>query len=572
MSSKTVQIFHSDDARKEMLEGINILEKVVGSTLGSQGKNVLVEHGEGRYQITKDGVTVAKSINLSDPLQNLGVQLIRTVTEKTGNFIGDGTTSSTVLTAAICNEGYKLIQQGINTIELKKALDFCKSKFVELLEKFVVKVPNDNDGEMAYKIATISSNYDEDIALTLKETFKNVGKEGIVVVDKQIQTSENSQSMTLELISGFRIESGFINNQFTANNSNNRWEGTNCKILVIPHEINTPTYIQGVIEQCAKNSEPVLVIAEDISGDFLARMIMYNAAGTVRSCGIKSPSIGEERAQILEDLCIYTGAKYLKTTDGRIRNNVLYEDLGTAAKVIVERTHTTIINGHGDVTQIATRCDSIKSDLDSGTLNGYQETYYRARRAQLLGKVAMIKVRSQTDADLSEKLDRVDDAIHATKSAITYGYVAGGGATLYRISKIFEDLVGLRSTPNSPLKNVSDDFVLGVKMFIEALKAPISRIITNTTGETSATSYLEKIVDTNVETSVIYGFNANTSSIVNMIEAAIIDPYEIVKSSVIDAASVAGIWLTTDAAVINNRKEAQNALRDLLLGNMQEGQ
>ncbi|CAB4168896.1 GroL Chaperonin GroEL (HSP60 family) [uncultured Caudovirales phage] len=560
MSIKTVEIYHGDAARKPMLAGINEFAEAVGSTLGSQGKNVIIEKGvDGVHQITKDGVTVAKSIYFKDPLKNLGAQLVKTVTEKTANFIGDGTTSSTVLAAAMCNEGYEYIQQDINTVDLKKGLDYAKSKFITLLESYVDIIPDDNDGEMAYKIATISSNYDEDIAVTLRDTFKKVGKNGVIVVDKEIQSSEKTKTMHLDLIEGFRVENGYIHNQFILGNSNNRWEANDCKILVLPMDITNFAPIHSIVEQCASKGEPILIIANDFTGDSVRTMVENNARGSVKICGIKSPSVGEEKAQILEDICIYTGAKYHKTSDGRFRDAIVREFLGTAEKVIVERTHTTILSGKGDPIMIQNRVDSITTDIDSGTLTAYQRTYYLARKAQLLGQVAMIKVCGQTDTDLSEKLDRVDDAVHATKSAITYGCVPGGGSTLFKISHFMQNLLS---------DNNTNGFNAGILVFIRALRAPISKIISNATGLEDVTEYLDKINKSNHKESGIFGFDANTSSIVNMLDTNIIDPYEVVKYSVLDAAAVVGIWLTTDTAVINVRKDATENLRDLLLGNV----
>ncbi len=560
MSIKTVEIFHGDDARKPMLAGINKLAKAVGSTLGAQGRTVIIEKGtDGRHQITKDGVTVAKSIYFKDELENLGAQMVRTVTEKTGNFIGDGTTSSTILTAAMCNEGYAYIQQGINTVELKEGLDFSVTKFIELLQNYVAIIPDNNEGEIAYKIANISSNYDEDISSTLRDTFKKVGKNGVIVVDKEIQTSEKTKTMHLDLIEGFRVESGYIHNQFILGNPVNRWEANDCKILVLPMDITNFAPIHSIVEHCASKGHPILIIANDFTGDSVRTMVENNARGSVKICGIKSPSIGEEKAQILEDICIYTGAKYHKTSDGRFRDAIVPEFLGTASKVIVERTHTTILGGKGSPITIEDRVDNITADIESGTLTPYQRTYYLARKAQLLGQVAMIKVCGQTDTDLSEKLDRVDDAVHATKSAITYGYVAGGGATLLRISYLMDIFIN---------DNHSKGFNAGIKLFTEALKAPISKIISNTTGLEDVSLYLDQITQKAIDNQPVFGFNANTCSIVNMSESNIIDPYEVVKYSVLDAAKVAGIWLTTDTAVINTRKDATESMREVLLGNV----
>jgi chaperonin GroEL len=560
MSIKTVEIYHGDAARKPMLVGINKFAKAVGSTLGSQGKNVIIEKGtEGLHQITKDGVTVAKSIYFKDELENLGAQLVKTVTEKTANFIGDGTTSSTILAAAMCNEGYDYIQQGINTVELKKGLDYAKNKFITFLESYVNIIADNNDGEMAYKIATISSNYDEDIASTLRDTFKKVGKNGVIVVDKEIQGSEKTKTMHLDLIEGFRVESGYINNNFIIGNSANRWEANDCRILILPMDITNFQFIIRIVEHCASKGEPILIIANDFTGDSVISMLQNNAHGKVKICGIKSPSIGEEKAQILEDICIYTGAKYHKTSDGRFREDITPNFLGIANKVIVERTHTTILGGKGDSIMIQNRVDSITTDIESGTLTAYQRTYYLARKAQLLGQVAMIKVCGQTDTDLSEKLDRVDDAVHATKSAITYGYVAGGGSILFKIAHFMENLI---------LDDNTNGFNAGILVFIKALKAPMSKIISNATGLEDVTEYLDKINQSNNKNISIFGFDANTSSIVNMLDTNIIDPYEVVKYAVLDAAAVVGIWLTTDTAVINVRKDATENLRDLLLGNV----
>jgi chaperonin GroEL len=565
MSIKTIEIHHGDDARKPMLAGINKLAKAVGSTLGSQGKNVIIEKGaDGRHQITKDGVTVAKSIYFKDELENLGVQLVRTVTEKTANFIGDGTTSSTILAAAMCNEGYNFIQQGINTVDLKKGLDFAVTEFTKMLKKYVTIIPENNEGEAAYKIATISSNYDEDIASTLRDTFKKVGKNGVVVVDKEIQTSEKTKTMQLDLIEGFRIDNGYIHNQFIIGNTNNRWEANDCRILVLPMDITNFSPIHSIVEDCAKKGEPILIIANDFTGDSVISMVNNNARGAIKICGIKSPSVGEERAQILEDICIYTGAKYHKTSDGKFRAEIVPDFLGTAEKVIVERTYTTILNGKGDSIMIKNRVDSITKDIESGTLTGYQRTYYLARKAQLLSQVAMIKVFGQTDTDLSEKLDRVDDAVHATKSAITYGYIAGGGAVLLLISHLMS---------HSIRKSDSEGFNAGILLFIKALKAPISRIISNATGLEDIDNYLNEIIKRTIHmcdstNAPIWGFDANTCSIVNMLEENIIDPFEVVNSAVLDAAAVVGIWLTTDTAITNVRKDATESMREVLLGNI----
>jgi chaperonin GroEL len=288
-------------------------------------------------------------------------------------------------------------------------------------------------------------------------------------------------------------------------------------------------------------------------------MLENNARGSVKICAIKSPSVGEEQAQILQDLCIYTGAKYHKTSDGRFREDITPEFLGVAGKVIVERTHTTILTGKGDPIMIQNRVDSITTDIESGTLTAYQRTYYLARKAQLLGQVAMIKVCGQTDTDLSEKLDRVDDAVHATKSAITYGCVPGGGALLFKLSGFINNF--LQDTN-------SVGFNAGISLFTKALTAPISRIISNATGSEDVNYYLNQISQQSVIKEPIFGFNANTCEIVDMLEANIIDPYEVVKYSVLDAVAVVGVWLTTDTAVINLRKDATEAMREVLLGNI----
>jgi chaperonin GroEL len=415
---------------------------------------------------------------------------------------------------------------------------------------------SDHPEELAYKIATISSNYDEDIASILRDTFKKVGKNGVIVVDKEIQTSEQTRNMHLNLIEGFRVESGYIHNQFIIGNSNNRWEANDCKILVLPMDITNFFPIRRLVEHCASKGDPILIIANDFTGDSVITMLENNARGSVKICAIKSPSIGEEQTHILQDICIYTGAKYHKTSDGRFREDITHEFLGVAAKVIVERTHTTILTGRGDPVMIQNRVDSITTDIESGTLTAYQRTYYLARKAQLLGQVAMIKVCGQTDTDLSEKLDRVDDAVHATKSAITYGYVPGGGAVLLRLSHYME--YKYLSDTNS------EGFNAGISLFAKALKAPISRIISNATGLEDVSDYLNQIP----QQIPVYGFDANTCKIVNMLEANIIDPYEVVKYAVLDAVAVVGIWLTTDIAVINVRKDATEAMREVLLGNI----
>ena len=525
-------VYFGDESRNKMVEGVNILANAVKVTLGPKGRNVVIERSFGGPAVTKDGVTVAKEIELKDKLQNMGAQMVKEVAQKTADNAGDGTTTATVLAQSIVKEGMKYVTAGHNPMDLKRGIDRAATAAVEALGR--ISKPCETDEEIA-QVGTISANSDSGIGKMIADAMSRVGKEGVITV-------ENGKSLQdeLDVVEGMQFDRGYLSPYFINNQDKQTVELDNPFILLFDKKITNIRDMIPVLEAVAKAGKPLLIIAEDVEGEALATLVVNNMRGTVKTCAIKAPGFGDRRKAMLEDIAVLTGGKVVAEELGLTLEKVTAEDLGMAGRVEISKENTIIIDGAGDPDKIKARVSAIRTQIEEAT-SDYDREKLQERVAKLAGGVAVIKVGGATEVEVKEKKDRIDDALHATKAAVEDGIVPGGGVALVRARQAI-----------SGLKGENADQQAGINIVLRAMEEPLRTIVSNA-GE-SADVVLNRVA----EGTGNFGYNAATEQYVDMLAAGVIDPTKVAKTALVNAASVAGLLLTTDCAIFDLPKDPNN--------------
>ncbi|GAQ95466.1 chaperonin GroEL [Thermodesulfovibrio aggregans] len=518
------QLIFGDAARQAILKGVTILTDAVKATLGPRGRNVVIERKFGSPNVTKDGVTVAKEIDLKDPFENMGAQLVREVASKTSDVAGDGTTTATVLAYAIYKEGLKYVSAGANSMDLKRGIDKAVEAVVEELKK--ISKPVADKKEIA-QVGTISANNDASIGELIAEAMDKVGKDGVITVEEA-----KGMATTLDIVEGMQFDRGYISPYFITDPERLECVLEDAFILIHDKKISSMKDLLPILEQIARMGKPLLIIAEDVEGEALATLVVNKLRGVLQVCAVKAPGFGERRKAMLEDIAILTGGTVISEDLGIKLENVKIDDLGRAKKIIVDKDNTTIVEGAGDPQKIQGRIKQIKVQIEE-TTSDYDREKLQERLAKLAGGVARINVGAATEAEMKEKKARVEDALNATRAAVEEGIVPGGGVALLRCQKALENL-----------KAENHDQQLGIEIVKKALEEPIKQIISNAGVE--ATLIVEKVKE---NTNINFGYDAYQEKFVDMMEAGIIDPTKVTRTALQNAASVAGLMLTTEVLV-----------------------
>ncbi len=518
------QLIFNESARQAVLRGVTILTDAVKATLGPRGRNVVIERKFGSPNVTKDGVTVAKEIELKDSFENMGAQLVREVASKTSDVAGDGTTTATVLAYAIYREGLKYVSAGANAMDLKRGVDKAVEAVVEELKK--ISKPIADKKEIA-QVGTISANNDASIGELIAEAMDKVGKDGVITVEEA-----KGMATTLDFVEGMQFDRGYISPYFITDAERLECILEDAFVLIHDKKISTMKDLLPILEQIARMGKPLLIIAEDVEGEALATLVVNKLRGVLQVCAVKAPGFGERRKAMLEDIAILTGGTVISEDIGLKLENVKLEDLGRAKKIIVDKDNTTIVEGAGDPQKIQARIKQIKVQIDE-TTSDYDREKLQERLAKLAGGVARINVGAATEAEMKEKKARVEDALNATRAAVEEGIVPGGGVALLRCQRALKEL-----------KLENHDQKLGVEIVKKALEEPIKQIIANAGVE--ATLIVEKVKESK---DINFGYDAYAEKYVDMMEAGIIDPTKVTRIALQNAASVAGLMLTTEVLV-----------------------
>ncbi len=527
MAAKEIKF--SDDARQKMVHGVNVLAKAVKVTLGPKGRNVVLEKSFGSPTVTKDGVSVAKEIELKDKFENMGAQMVKEVASQTSDAAGDGTTTATVLAQAILNEGLKGVAAGMNPMDLKRGIDKAVHAAVEELQKLAVPCA---DSKSIAQVGAISANNDEEIGKIIADAMDKVGKEGVITVEEG-SGLENE----LDVVEGMQFDRGYLSPYFINNQENMSVEMENPLILIHDKKISNIRDLLPVLEQVAKASRPLLIIAEDVEGEALATLVVNNMRGILKACAVKAPGFGDRRKAMLEDIAILTGGTVISEELGMSLDKATLDQMGTAKRVVITKEDTTVIDGSGAKDQIEGRIKQIRAQIDEAT-SDYDREKLQERLAKLAGGVAVIKVGAATEVEMKEKKARVEDALHATRAAVEEGIVPGGGVALVRVrSKI------------DGLKGDNHDQSMGVQIALKAMEAPLRQIVENA-GEEGSVVY-SKVAEGEGN----FGYNAATGEYGDMIAMGILDPAKVTRTALQNASSVAGLMITTEAMVAEEPKE-----------------
>ena len=515
------QITHGDVSRQAILRGVNSLANAVKVTLGPKGRNVVLGSAFGSPTITKDGVTVAKEIDLRDPLENMGAQMVKEVASKTSDIAGDGTTTATVLAQAIYREGAKNVTAGADPMAIKRGIE----QSVEAITSELTRMSKPVTGPRIAQVGTISANHDETIGRIIAEAMEKVGKDGVITVEEA-----KSMDTSLDIVEGMQFDRGYLSPYFVTDPERMEVVLENPVILIHEKRINSVKGLLPLLELVARAGRPLLIIAEDIDGEALATIVVNKLRGTIHAAAVKAPGYGDRRKGMLEDIAILTNGKAITEDLGLKLENVKMEDLGEAKKVTIDKDNTTIVEGAGSQASIAGRVKQLRTQVED-TTSDYDREKLQERLAKLVGGVAIIKVGAATETEMKEKKARVEDAMHATKAAVEEGIVAGGGVALLRASKVLYTL------------RVTGDEQVGVKIIRRAVEEPMRWIAANAGHEGSI------VVQRVKEMKADEGFNAQTEQYENLVEAGVIDPTKVVRSALQNAASIASLLLTTEAAI-----------------------
>jgi chaperonin GroEL len=517
------QIVYSENSRQAILRGVNQLADAVKVTLGPRGRNVVLEKKFGGPTITKDGVTVAKEIELKDPLENMGAQMVREVASKTSDTAGDGTTTATILAQSIFREGVKAVAAGANPMALKRGIE----KAVEAIVNEVKKLSKDvKDNETIAQVGTISANGDTDIGNTIAEAMKKVGKDGVITVEES-----KTMSTELQTVDGMQFDRGYLSPYFISDPERMECVVEDPYILIHEKKISNMKDLLPLLEQIARSGKPLLVIAEEVEGEALATLVVNKLRGTLNACAVKAPGFGDRRKAMLEDIAILTGGKALMEETGIKLEGVRLEDLGRAKRVTVDKDNTTIVDGAGTQKTIEGRIKQLRAQIDE-TTSDYDREKLQERLAKLAGGVAIIKVGAATETEMKEKKARVEDALHATRAAVEEGIVPGGGVALLRAVKGLENL------------KVSGDEQIGVDIVRRAAEEPVRQIVGNAGYEGAIV--IERIRSSSDQN---HGFNAATAQYEDLVKSGVIDPTKVTRSALQNASSIAALMLTTEAMV-----------------------
>ena len=527
MSAKDVKF--GESARHQMIEGVNILADAVKVTLGPKGRNVIISKSYGAPHITKDGVTVAKEIELKDALQNMGAQMVKEVASKTADQAGDGTTTATVLAQAIVREGNKAVASGMNPMDLKRGIDLATGAVVAELEKISVPCATT---EAIEQVGTISANADNEIGKIIAQAMERVGREGVITVE-----DGKTLAMELEVVEGMQFDRGFSSPYFINQADRQEVHLENPYILLHDKKIASIKDILPVLEAVRTANGSLLIISEDLEGEALATLVVNNMRGVLRTAAVKAPGFGDRRKEMLQDIAILTGGKVVSDEVGMKLEDTVIGDLGRAARVEISKDNTIIIDGAGSKEAIDSRVAIIRTQIDNAT-SDYDREKLQERVAKLAGGVAVIKVGAATEVEMKEKKDRVDDALHATKAAVEEGIVPGGGVALIRAKQALVDL-----------KGANHDQSVGVDIVLKAIEAPLRSIVENAGGEASV------VVNKVAEGQGNYGFNAANDTYGDLLEQGVVDPTKVTRCALQNAAGVAGLLLTTDCAINELPKE-----------------
>jgi chaperonin GroEL len=526
------QIVTGESSRQAILRGVNILADVVKITLGPKGRNAVIEKKFGAPIITKDGVTVAKEIELQDPLENMGAQMVKEVASKTSDVAGDGTTTATVLAQAIFREGVRTVAAGASPMALKRGIE----KAVEVAVEEIKKLHKDVKGDMIAQVGTISANTDKQVGSIIAEAMKKVGKDGVITVEES-----KTMETTLEVVEGMQFDRGYLSPYFVTDPERMECLMEDVRILIHEKKISSMKDLLPLLENIAKVGKPLLVIAEEVEGEALATLVVNKLRGTLQCCAVKAPGFGDRRKAMLEDIAILTGGKAITEDLGIKLENVKMEDLGSAKKVTIDKDNTTIVEGRGKTSAIEGRVKQIRTQIEE-TTSDYDKEKLQERLAKLVGGVAVIKVGAATETELKEKKARVEDAMHATRAAVEEGIVPGGGVALIRCIAVLDKL------------KVEGEEAIGVNIVKRALEEPLRQIALNAGAEGAViVGRVRESKDDN------FGFNADTEEFGDMIKAGVIDPAKVTRLALQNAASIAGLMLTTEALVADIKEPEKAA-------------
>jgi len=526
------QIVHGEESRAAILRGVNQLADAVKITLGPKGRNVVLDKKYGSPTITKDGVTVAKEIELKDATENMGAQMVREVASKTSDVAGDGTTTATVLAQAIFREGVKTVAAGANPMALKRGID----KAVERATREIKKMSKPVTGEMIAQVGTISANGDHSIGELIAEAMGKVGKDGVITV-------EDSKTMetALEVVEGMQFDRGYLSPYFVTDAETMKAVLENPVILLSEKKISAMRDMLPILEQVAKLGKPILIIAEDVEGEALATLVVNRLRGTINVAAVKAPGFGDRRKAMLEDIAILTGGKVISEDLGIKLENVKLEDLGTARRVTIDKENTTIIDGGGETSDLQGRVKTLKTQIEDST-SDYDREKLQERLAKLVGGVAVIRVGAATETELNEKKARVEDAMHATRAAVEEGIVPGGGVVYIRAAKVLDKFKLFEDNEDEPSGDADEQ--IGINIVKRALEEPLRQIVSNAGKEGAV--IVEKV---RAEKNPNFGYNAVTEKFEDLVAAGVIDPAKVTRCALQNAASIAGLMLTTEALI-----------------------
>ena len=522
------------EAREGLKKGVDALANAVKVTLGPKGRNVIVGKSFGGPQVTKDGVTVAKEIELEDALENMGAQMVKEVASKTNDLAGDGTTTATILAQSIVNEGLKNVTAGANPMDLKRGVDKAVSTIVDELNKSAKTVGNSS--EKIQQIASISANNDSAIGDLITQAFEKVGKEGVITVEEAKGTDTY-----VDVVEGMQFDRGYLSPYFVTNSEKMEADLESPYILLYDKKISAMKDLLPILEPVAQSGKPLLVIAEDVDGEALATLVVNKLRGALKIAAVKAPGFGDRRKAMLEDIAILTGGTVISEERGFNIENTTIDMLGSAERVTIDKDNTTIVNGSGDKKEIEARVGQIKSQIET-TTSDYDKEKLQERLAKLAGGVAVLYVGAASEVEMKEKKDRVDDALHATRAAVEEGIVAGGGVALIRARKQLDKI-----------KAINDDELTGIQIISRALEAPLRTIVENAGGEGSVV--VAKILDGKNG----FGYDAKSDKYVDLFESGIIDPKKVTRVALENAASVAGMILTTECALVDIKEDTPAA-------------
>ena len=521
-------------AREGLKRGVDALANAVKVTLGPKGRNVIIDKSFGGPQVTKDGVTVAKEVELEDALENMGAQMVKEVASKTNDLAGDGTTTATILAQAIVHEGLKNVAAGANPMDLKRGVDKAVEAIVKDLDKQAVQVGDSS--EKIKQVASISANNDETIGTLITEAFEKVGKEGVITVEEAKGTDTY-----VDVVEGMQFDRGYLSPYFVTNSEKMEADLETPYILLFDKKISTMKDLLPVLEPVSQTGKPLVVVAEDVDGEALATLVVNKLRGTLKIAAVKAPGFGDRRKAMLEDIAILTGGTVISEERGFTLENTTIDMLGTAEKVTIDKDNTTIVNGAGDAEAIKARVNQIKAQIET-TTSDYDKEKLQERLAKLAGGVAVLYVGAASEVEMKEKKDRVDDALHATRAAVEEGIVSGGGVALLNARNVIQKI-----------KSENPDEATGNQIVYSAVEAPLRTIVSNAGGEGSV------VVSKVEEGKANFGYDAKSEAYVDMQDAGIIDPKKVTRVALENAASVAGMVLTTECALVDIKEDTPPA-------------